>query len=302
MTEIVTEVATEIVPEIPTASAYWSKKKGYAPNWYSFCSEVIFERITGNPKHGPSSWALNRLFSGPVRHLLEIGCLQGDKLAAFQAGGNALRFSGVDIAEGAIAAGREKWGDRINLQVMDLNAPTLPVGEYSAIHANGVLHHITNLEICVQSLYDALEPYGALIATEFTGPQRYRYSSKEIRLIREGQQLLPEALRGAPFDSANLTLKLDHDPSESVRTRDIELVLRATFDQVEAFPFGGNVLMRALTPAFFEQYNAEDPVHREALERLVRFDTEVSKCEPSHHHFFIAKKFVTVPSWAGNAA
>jgi len=270
------------------AAAYWSAKQGYAPNWYSFCGAVINERITGDPALAPTPWAL-RSFPGKPAHLLEIGCLQGDKLAAIFKAGLAKRVSGVDIAADAIAAGRHKHGGALALAVVDLNTQRLLVNNYNVVLSNGVLHHIAALEFCVQSLYDALTPGGILVASEFTGPRRHAYSTKEIRLINEGMAMLPADLRGQPFDPAQLKPKLDADPSESIRTRDIGPVLAATFDEVVARPYGGNVLMRALTATFFERFDAS-PRHNAAMAELIAFDAAVSAREPSHHHFFVARK------------
>lgn len=273
----------------PSPAEYWNNKKGYAPNWYSFMATLISERVTGSQDLFPVYWAFERC-NLPVGTLLEVGCLEGDKLVLLQSKGLAQTYVGLDIADRAIERGKAKHGDRVELFVMDLNTPSLPRARYSVISANGVLHHIDNLEICAQALYDALEPGGYLFASEFTGPRRYEYSRKEIRLIREGQQMLPMGLQGEPFDPTQLRPKLDADPSESVRTRDIEPILRATFDEVLVRPFGGNVLMRALTHNFFDAFSPESAEHADALRRLIEFDTHVYASEPSHHCYFVASK------------
>ena len=272
------------------AATYWGAKQGYAPNWYSFCARTINARITGNPDLAPSMWALRHVLgAGPAKHLLEIGCLDGKKPANFKTAGLAIEASGVDYAEAAILRGQEQYGAEISLSVMDLNEPALPAQTFDIILANGVLHHIANLEACVQNLYDALMPGGALIASDFTGPRRYAYSAREIALINEGVAMLPEPMR-VPFDPAVLAPKLAADPSERITTRDIPDVIRATFDQVETIPYGGNVLMRALPPKAIEGFDPENPEHVSALEALSAFDHAVSSREPSHHHYVIARR------------
>jgi SAM-dependent methyltransferase len=273
------------------ASKYWSSKNGYAMNWYVFCRSYINCRTTGDPEQFPTLWALNQAFSQlPSAHLLEIGCLSGKKLVSFIESGLGLKGTGVDVAAGAIQSGRQSCGDKVDLQVMDLNQPSLPPLTYSACLANGVLHHIDNLEICCQAIYDALEPGGVLIASEFTGPRRYHYSKKEIDLINQGISMLPKELQGEFFDPIQLAPKLAADPSESVRTRDIPAVIAATFDRVVTKPYGGNILMRALTSQFFSNFDEQNPEHVQAIKILIEFDEEVSRVEPSHHCFFIAYK------------
>ncbi len=278
-----TDVATN------SADRYWSAKQGYAPNWYSFCADLIAQRISGDPMVPATPWALRTFCNGRVSHLLEIGCLSGDKLAGMVKSGLAVRGSGIDIAAGAILRGRERHGDSISLMVGDLNKPELPHSAYDAISSNGVLHHIAHLEVCCQALYDALVPGGILIASEFTGPQRYAYSKREVAAINDGVAMLPADLR-QPFDPAQMAGKLAADPSESIRTRDIGAVLAATFDSLVARPYGGNVLMRALTPKFFAGFNPSDPVHRAALDRVIAWDESVSTSMPPHHHLYVARK------------
>ncbi|PSN10078.1 hypothetical protein C7271_03090 [filamentous cyanobacterium CCP5] len=273
------------------ASKYWSSKNGYTTNWYVFCKSYINRRITGDPEESPTIWALNEAFNQlPVAHLLEIGCLSGKKLVSLVEAGLGLKGTGIDVAAGAIESGQQLYSDRIDLQVMDLNQPSLPSKTYSACLANGVLHHIDNMEICCQAIYDALGPGGVLIASEFTGPRRYKYSKKEIRLINQGISMLPKELQGDFFDPIQLAPKLAADPSESVRTRDIQAVLAATFDRVIVKPYGGNVLMRALSSKFFSAFDYQNAEHNQAIQALQEFDEQVSHAEPSHHCFFIAYK------------
>jgi hypothetical protein len=178
-------------------------------------------------------------------------------------------------------------GEEVNLTVGDLNAPELPTERFDMIYANGVLHHIANLEACADALYRALLPGGALFANEFTGPRRYGYSLQEVDLINAGIALLPEDLR-QPFEPSSLWAKLDADPSEAVRTRDMEKVLCDRFDEVEAIPYGGNILMRALRERFFENFDPKNQAHIEGIARLVDYDADISAQHPSHHVYFVA--------------
>jgi len=288
MTLVLATVNEAAAPPIVRPTDYWSVRAatGYAPNWYSFLSNEINRRVTGDPKLGPTPWTLKRF--GTPKHALEIGCLHGNKIAAMQRGGMVQRASGLDYAAEAVEIGRAKHPN-VTFMHGDLNAPKLPVETFDYILSMGVLHHIANLEVCAQALYDSLCPAGVLCASEFTGPQRYAYSRKEVRLINEGVAMLPAELRET-FDPASLAGKLAHDPSESVRTRDIGAVLKATFDHVESIPFGGNILMRSLGKIFFANFDAANPEHTEGLAKLVKFDGEVTTYEPSHNTYFVAYK------------
>lgn len=279
------------------AANYWSARAttGYAPNWFSFCADEICRRVTGQTKLGTTRKLMEQALPAiPAASMLEIGCLSGDKLRSFVDDGWVTRGVGVDIAAGAVDRGRQIKRSNCDLHVMDLNHPT-PLGEqFEVIHANGVLHHIENLESCADWIAEHLQPGGVLIASEFTGPVRYRYSRREIDLINDGVRILPETLREY-FTPESLKPKLDADPSESIRSRDIVDVLRAAGFSVEVRPYGGNVLQRALSKTFFAGFDPQQNSHVEAASRLVRFDEEVMRSEPSHHHFIIATHRTTSP-------
>lgn len=276
----------------PLSVSYWDAKTGYAPNWYTFCARYIRERITEDPEAAPTSWAISSLFSPPVGAALEIGCMAGTKLAGLLEAGLVATAHGTDVAAVQIErATRElapRYDGRLAFFVCDLNTPVLPEAAYDLVLSNGVLHHIERLEACVEALCRALKPGGWLVASEFTGPQRYTYSAEEIAAVNEGIAMLPHELRGPRFHPSQLQPKLDADPSEGVRT-DIEPVLRAAFAEVRAIPYGGNVLMRALTPRFFRNFRPENERHRVAVARLVAFDRAISETMPSHHRFFLAR-------------
>jgi SAM-dependent methyltransferase len=275
------------------AAEYWSAKSasGYATNWYGFCAAEITRRVTGQTVSGITPWLIEANTTGTVDALLEIGCLKGTKTLAYK-GKLAREVAGVDIAAGAIEEGRKEYGDSIDLRVMDLNQPEPMDREFDIIVANGVLHHIENLEACAEWISDHLAPGGILIASEFTGPVRYRYSRREIALINEGVGLLPDDLQ-FKFDPASLQSKLNSDPSEAIRTRDIGDVLNAVLGEVEVIPYGGNVLMRALDSRyFFPAFDASKPEHVEGVNRIVQFDRDVMMSEPNHHNVFIAKKAI----------
>jgi SAM-dependent methyltransferase len=268
------------------AADFWSKHAGYATSWYQFCAPYIWERVSGDAALAPTMWGLKT--AGWPEHVLEIGCLEGKSLAELVQANRVKRGAGVDIAEGAIQRGREKY-PFLDLQVMDLNRPNLPENTYDAILSQGVMHHIENIQECVRALHAALKPGGWLIGGDFTGPRRYAYSEEEIALIREGQSLLPDELRGAPFHPDQLATKLQNDPSEAISTTVIVPTLRSVFEEVIERRYGGNVLMRALTPAFFRGFDASNTEHVAAIERMQEFDREVSQ-EYSHHTYCLSRK------------
>jgi SAM-dependent methyltransferase len=277
---------------------YWSKKGKYAPNWYAFCAAYINESISGMTDLSPTPWVWQQFFqSTPVEAALEIGCLNGKKLLGLLSEKMVLRCYGVDIARGAIdeakrLAREKRLDDKIHFSIMDLNESSLAPEAYNWIISNGVLHHISNLEVCIKNIYDSLLPGGYLSASEFTGPSRYQYSQEEVDFINEARSMLPVELGGNTlFDPAELRSKLNADPSEAIRSDDINEILNRTFDKLIVKSYGGNILMRALGQDFFKNYNSDKHSHTTAFLKLIDFERELLKSSiKSHHAFFVGYK------------
>ena len=289
-------IARKMGESIKSGSKYWSEHKGYGPNWFTFFAGYIKECITGNPDLAPTPWAY-QTFVGkkPVENMLEIGCLEGTKLVGMYEAGFTRAGVGVDVAAGAIERGQRKHSHlsgQIELRVMDLNEPVLPQNTFDVVLANGVLHHIEQLESCLSNLYGCLKVGGYLFASEFTGPSRYRYSEQSIELINRGRELLPNELRSAtPFSPSKLAGKLAADPSESIRSEELIDLVPKFFDRVIIRPYGGNILARALDQTFFENFNPERSEHQSAVDRLIRYERGVlENGDPTHHAYFIAQR------------
>ncbi len=292
--------AVNLSPE-QKVSAYWSAKKKYPQSWYAFppTRDYIFESVSGDPAVSPFLWAQQAFFAGrKFGQVLDVGCGQGQKISGLVKNHLCEHGTGIDIAEGAIVDARMRareagLADQLDYQVVDLNQPdALPVDRYDLILCNGSLHHLLNLETAALSIFRALRPGGALLASEFTGPSRYRYSPAQIEAINAGRRLLPDELGGnVPWQPEILFPKLDADPSESIRSEEIGATLTAIFDEVVARPFGGNLLMRALPLAFFASFDDDDPAHRRALAAIIALEKELlAGGEPSHHAYFAAFK------------
>ncbi len=272
------------------SSSDWSSRSlgGYSPNWLTFCVDLISTRIFGLPGLSPAIESMQRAGKVPARNLLEIGCLNGKNVFDYVTNGLARDAVGIDCAADAITSGKGMYGDQFDLHTVDFNNPEPLYRTFDVILANGVMHQIANIEVFAQWLKDHLAHDGIIIASEYTGPQRYRYSKHEIALINRGVTLLPDELRSI-FDPTQLEDKLRADPAECIRSRDIPDVLRATGLAVQTTPFGGNVLQHALSSKFFANFNANNAAHVHAVERLIAFEDQVLRHEPSHHMHIVAR-------------
>lgn len=266
------------------ASAYWSAHtlRGYSPSWFSLCAPEITRRVTGQTDIPVTRFLVDRYAKRPLLNVLEVGCLTGKKLLTI----GATNRYGVDVASDAIEQGRVMHPS-LKLSVMDLNVPVSLGVPFDVILANGVLHHIENLEVCADWIVESLASDGVLIASEYTGPTRYRYSKAEVEAINHAVGLLPPDLRQT-FDPESLAPKLTADPSESIRSRDIIDVLRGAGLDVVAIPYGGNTLQRALGPHFFKHFDPHNPEHTAGLARVIASDAQAMQRFPSHHTAIVA--------------
>lgn len=278
---------------------YWGAHT-YPPNWYGFPRTRAYanEAITGQPTIAATSWLLNRYVpERPIPRVVSIACGDGRKEIGWAGAGVVDRLDLIDIAAGAIERGRAYaselgLGDRVRCLVQDLNAPDLEPDSFDLIYANGALHHLHELETALTALHRALKPGGYLLASEFTGPTRFKYTAREVEHVNMGRALLTDVCGYEPWDlHADLDGKLEYDPSEAARSREVIPLVQATFDNVIVRPYGGNVLMRALSPRFFEMFDAENEAHREAVERVIAYEREVlADGAPSHHAYIIAQR------------
>jgi SAM-dependent methyltransferase len=282
-----------------TASSYWGNHT-YPPNWYGFprTSAYIMESITGQHTVPLTPWLLDRYFpERPIPRAVTIACGDGKKEISWVKAGLIERLDVIDIAAEAVERGRQHaaslgLADRVQCLVQDLNAPELDEAAYDLIYANGALHHLHDLETATTAFSRALKPGGYLLASEFTGPTRFRYTDREIEHINLGRALLPPELGGdEPWTTDELQGKLEWDPSEAARSREVVPLVQATFDQVIVRFYGGNVLMRALGPPFFANFDAENEQHREAVERVIAYERSLlASGAPSHHAYLIARR------------
>jgi len=280
-------------------SAYWSRHT-YPPNWYAFpmTAAYINESITGQNELPITTALIHEIFAElPIPRVLGICCGNGHAEVGFVRQGLWGEVDAYDIADGAVAEGAHvaaeaNLSDVARFAVMDFNRPELPARTFSLAYCNGALHHLHGLEAALAAVYQSLTPGGCLLASEFTGPTRYQYGEEDVRLINEARAMLPPELGSAvPWSPRELEPKLRADPSEAARSEEVEAVLRATFDEVDARYFGGNVLMRALGKPFFAGFDETNPAHVEAVTRMIEFERELlASGRPSHHAYFIARK------------
>ena len=136
-------------------------------------------------------------------------------------------------------ARKERFGDRIRYFGADFNTVPLPRRRYDIVFFHQSAHHVHRLERLFGQILHALKPDGLLYLDEYIGPSRVDWSERLIEPQRELFAAIPPAWRS----SATLPLPIQpDDPTEAVRSSEIEPRLRIGFDILARRPYGGSLL------------------------------------------------------------
>ena len=200
-----------------------------------------------------------------------------------------------DIAEKAVSRARAKVADagyhNVRHVIADLNSDSFE-GEFDFIIAEGVLHHIMNMERCLGMLRSCLKDGGLIFAVEFEGAFRFQLQELQVRWINAALRVLPKALRpfppgpgedGPASEEENRTIfylpapeeaVASFDPTEAHSGRDLKRLIPQIFETVERTGYGGTLLSYMASHFDFERSN-RDPFARTWLEVLCHIEDAV---------------------------
>ncbi|HXW04746.1 MAG TPA: class I SAM-dependent methyltransferase [Vicinamibacterales bacterium] len=262
--------------------------------------------ITGSREVYWVDWLRDHFFSGGVAgDALSLGCGAGHLDRIFKDRGFTFRsFRGIDISEQAVERARAlaaevHLADEIRYEVADLNEIELPDSRYDFIYFFQSLHHIEALERVLDQCERALRPTGLLLVNEFAGPSRFQWTDRQLELATRLTRLLPPELRrdvqrgGVKPDPTRPTIQhmVNHDPSESVRSAEIEPLLKARFDVFREWNWGGtlNHLVFQDIAANFDPHN---PWHSAIVELLIHHENILIQegVLPSDFKVFLARR------------
>ena len=262
--------------------------------------------ITGSREVYWVDWMRERFFpAGQPLDALSLGCGAGHVDRTFKrCGFNFRSFTGIDISEAAVdraraAAEEVHLAPTIRYTAADLNRCTLPPRSFDFIYFFQSLHHIEALEHVLEQCRQALRPDGLLLVNEFVGPSRFQWTRRQEDMANALLGLLPNDLRrdlqngGVKKKIVHATVKqmVAHDPSESVRSAEIESLVKSCFDVVNEWNWGGtlNHLLFQNIAANFDQGNAD---HRAIIELLIDQENALirERLLPSDFKVFLARQ------------
>ncbi len=222
---------------------------GGATTWLHdrFVRTIVNERVSGSAGRWPMDW-LESLALQPFGDVVSLGCGTGALERDLSRRSLARRILGLDLSPAALeVAAREAESagcSGIDYQIANLDQLTLPTASCDAVFVHQALHHVKNLESCLDVVARALRPDGILYIDEYVGPSRHEWKRGDLDRLREVFVTLPAPARRV----RRLGLPVDwKDPSEAVRSSEIEVLVAERFDLVARRPYGGN-LMAPLMP------------------------------------------------------
>ncbi len=237
--------------------------------------------------------------------VLSLGCGSGhlDRILG-QCGFRIDSLTGFDISPESTARAQELadqmgLAPRVRYAAVDLNHHVLESERYDFIHFFQALHHIEALEHVLTQCQRALRPDGVLLVNEFVGPSRFQWTPLQVDLANRQLATLPNELR---VDLATGLVKprverptvaemVAADPSEAVRSAEIETELKARFDVVGEWNWGGT-LNHLVFQRIAGNFDPADAGHNGHVDRCIAHENALigDGVLPSDFKVFVARR------------
>lgn len=284
----------------PTADAAEHWNKAFETDHASFeqaaliytLGSVLYWELHGNPcfgNRGPEfGWLgwLRRLYGSPrPKRVLELGCGNGDLVIDLRSTDFADSFHGLDLAEVGLATARrrvaEKDWDNVTFASADLNHLELQPGCADMVLAQSSIHHVENLEGLFAQVARALAPGRGLFAIhEYVGPNRWQFTTAQMLITNGLLWLMPARLKrrvgAAPpkqrIGRPTVEQMIAMDPSEAVRSAEIEGVFRRFFEVEQRVDHGGGISVLVLDE-IISNFRREDPTSVRWMKLVIAVDT-----------------------------
>lgn len=261
---------------------------------YTWLHEPLVRRyanasITGSGDLWPMDWFRERYAAEPFARGLSLGCGEGLLERDVVAKGICARIVGLDLLRSALDRARalaaEAGLDGIEYRRADLDRLELPAHAFDIVFSHQALHHVRNVESCLEAVAATLRPGGLLYLDEYVGPARDEWRPERIAGAQAVFLTLPAALRRGD----RVSFPVDRsDPSEAVRSSDILPALERRFEVVEKRAYGGNLL--AVIHPHLRWERLAEREGQEALRRLIDAEKELlAGGTPSYYTVLIAR-------------
>jgi SAM-dependent methyltransferase len=230
------------------ATEFWDREvvqpqhSSWLHDWW--LREYANTLIGGDIPLWPMDWFQRWLRGRTFGRALTIGCGTGGLERDLVRRDLVERIDAFDGSVGSLALAAKMAADeglqsRIHYFAADFNAPALPKGMYDLVLFQESAHHVLRLEKLFHAVLSALKPDGVVYMDEYVGPSRFEWNEAMMEPYRRIYETIDPALRAWP--TIDVPVMID-DPSEAVRSSEIERQLGVGFETVERRPYGGNLL------------------------------------------------------------
>ena len=200
-------------------------------------------------------WVKEKYIKSTLDYGLSLGCADGALERHAISSNICSKFDAYDISEKSIKiakkeAKKENLDSYINYQVANVNKIVLSKNKYNIAFGSMAVHHFLNLEHIFEELRKSLKPKGLSIVNEFVGPSQFQWTEKQIDIMNELLEILPEKYK-VDLTSGDLKEQVyrqsieamnNYDPSEAIRSNDIVPLIAKYFDIEERIDYGGTIL------------------------------------------------------------
>jgi SAM-dependent methyltransferase len=240
------------------AARYWSSRardrEPEAVYWLDApgVREAVNRRMTGDPATPFAiAFADSLRPRSPLRSGLSIGCGTGELERAATGDLNVVaHMDGVDVASDALDVARARaagqgLASRVSYHCADalgfLREAVRTGKRYELVVFHFVLHHLLDLEEIVTLAGQALthDPPGLVYIDEYIGPSRDAWTEEDLGFASGLFAGVPAEERRTPRVWPPLAVE---DPSEMIRSDEIEGIVRSQLKLHRFVPYYGNVL------------------------------------------------------------
>ncbi len=217
----------------------------------------------------------------PLGRAASIGCGSGAVEIGMAKAGFFDHCTAFDIAEGALVeardfAAREGVEEKVTFVCRDLDGDGLGMTDLDLVFAHQSVHHIENLERLFDNVKAAMRPGAILHLHEYVGPNRFQWTDRQVDEINAWLNSIPEiylqTLEGQTrrvIERLSIEAMIEMDPSEAIRSADIEKVVADRFELLEKIELGGSLLMTALT-GIAHNFDPDNAVDVHLLNSLIQ--------------------------------
>jgi ubiquinone/menaquinone biosynthesis C-methylase UbiE len=236
------------------------KHKDYIPWMVSpLVQEFCLKKLPAGDKKIPATqwiaWIKEKYAQTPFLMGLSLGCGDGSLERHAIQYNICHQIDAYDNSKNSIEVAKQFCKDN-NLESLihyhheDINEIILEKNKYDIVFIGSALHHFENLEYIFNEIKKGLKSDGLLVINEFIGPTQFQWNDKQLKIINDLLNLLPENFK-IDRTSGEIKTKVDKpsiesmnnlDPSEAIRSSEIIPVLSQYFNIIERVDYGGTIL------------------------------------------------------------